>query len=79
VQPKVFISHAGEDRDRFVEGFTTKLREQGVDAWFSGWEILPGDSLVEKRPFRNRYSGFSRVDQARNGKPGQNRGRAVGC
>ena len=46
--PKVFISHAGEDRKRFVEPFTTKLREKGVDAWVSFWEINLGDSLIFK-------------------------------
>ena len=46
--PKVFISHAGEDKERFIEPFATKLREKGVDAWVSFWEILLGDSIVEK-------------------------------
>ena len=48
MNPKVFISHASEDKDRFVTSFATKLRENGVDAWFDRWEILPGDSLVDK-------------------------------
>lgn len=46
--PIAFISHASEDKSRFVEGFATKLRQNGVDAWFDRWEIQPGDSLVEK-------------------------------
>lgn len=46
--PKVFISHAGEDRERFVKPFATKLREKGVDAWVSFWEINLGDSLIFK-------------------------------
>ena len=46
--PKVFISHASEDKDRFVTNFATKLRENGVDAWLDRWEMLPGDSLVDK-------------------------------
>jgi|GEM_PF-2012996 len=46
--PKVFISHASEDKERFVEGFAIKLREKGIDAWLDKWEILPGDSVVEK-------------------------------
>ena len=46
--PKVFISHASEDKERFVIDFATKLRENGVDAWVDQWEIKPGDSLVEK-------------------------------
>jgi len=46
--PKVFISHASEDRERFVIDFAKKLREKGVDVWFDKWEIMPGDSLVDK-------------------------------
>lgn len=45
--PKVFISHASEDK-AFVVDFATRLRERGVDAWLDRWEILPGDSLIEK-------------------------------
>lgn len=48
VAPKAFISHASEDKDRFVLDFATKLREKGVDAWLDRWEMLPGDSLVDK-------------------------------
>lgn len=46
--PKVFLSHASEDKERFVLGFATKLRDSGVDVWLDKWEMLPGDSLVEK-------------------------------
>lgn len=46
--PKVFMSHASEDRERFVVDFATKLREQGVDVWLDRWEMGPGDSLVDK-------------------------------
>jgi hypothetical protein len=45
---RVFISHAGEDKERFVMEFAKRLREHGVDAWVDKWEILPGDSLVDK-------------------------------
>jgi hypothetical protein len=45
--PKVFISHASEDK-AFVVDFATRLRARGVDAWLDRWEILPGDSLVRK-------------------------------
>jgi hypothetical protein len=48
MNPKVFISHAGEDRERFVLRFGERLREQGIDAWVSKWEILPGNNLVQK-------------------------------
>ncbi len=46
--PKVFISHASEDKDRFVLAFAQRLRQRGVDAWLDRWEMLPGDSLVDK-------------------------------
>ncbi len=48
MSPKVFVSHASEDKQRFVLGFAEKLRQNGVDAWLDKWEMLPGDSLVEK-------------------------------
>ncbi|WP_256836475.1 MULTISPECIES: toll/interleukin-1 receptor domain-containing protein [Micrococcus] len=47
-RPKVFVSHAGEDQPRFVEQFCRGLISRGIDAWFSGWEMKPGDSLVDK-------------------------------
>lgn len=48
MNPKVFISHASEDKERFVLNFAKKLRDKGIDAWLDKWEMLPGDSLVEK-------------------------------
>jgi hypothetical protein len=48
VNPKVFISHASEDKERFVLDFAAKLRSKGVKAWVDRWELLPGDSLVRK-------------------------------
>ncbi|WP_109125913.1 TIR domain-containing protein [Dyella sp. C11] len=46
--PKVFVSHASEDKDRFVLPFAAALRGKGIDAWVDRWEMLPGDSLVDK-------------------------------
>jgi hypothetical protein len=46
--PRVFISHASEDKGRFVLAFATDLRAAGVNAWVDRWEMLPGDSLVRK-------------------------------
>jgi len=48
MNPKVFLSHASEDKERFVLNFATKLQEHGIDAWIDKWEMLPGDSLVDK-------------------------------
>lgn len=48
MNPKAFISHASEDKTRFVVEFAERLRANGVDAWLDRWEMLPGDSLVDK-------------------------------
>lgn len=48
LHPKVFVSHASEDKDSFVLEFATKLRAHGVDAWVDKWEMLPGDKLIHK-------------------------------
>jgi len=45
--PRVFISYSHSDKS-FAEKIATILRENGVDAWWDKWEILPGDSLIEK-------------------------------
>ncbi len=47
-RPKAFVSHATEDKDRFVLAFAEALRAEGVDAWLDVWEMQPGDSLVDK-------------------------------
>jgi hypothetical protein len=46
--PKVFVSHASEDKERFVIPFATALRAKGIDAWIDRWEMKLGDSLVDK-------------------------------
>jgi hypothetical protein len=46
--PKVFISHASEDKERFVLPFARKLLESGINAWVDDWEMLLGDNLVKK-------------------------------
>lgn len=48
INPNVFISHASEDKERFVRDFVEKLRKNGAKPWFDEWEMQPGDSLVEK-------------------------------
>ena len=44
---RVFVSHASEDKP-FVIPLATRLRADGVDAWVDRWEILIGDSLVDR-------------------------------
>src|SRR6266581_5555066 len=46
--PKAFLSHASEDKERFVIPFATALRAKGIDVWVDRWEMLPGDSLIQK-------------------------------
>jgi TIR domain-containing protein len=46
--PRVFVSHASEDKQRFVVRFAERLRANGVDAWLDQWEMKPGDSLVDR-------------------------------
>lgn len=48
MNPKVFVSHASEDKERFVLEFAEKLRGKGIDAWLDKWEMYPGDSLIDK-------------------------------
>lgn len=48
MNPKAFVSHATEDKERFVLEFARRLRSNGVDAWLDKWEMLPGDSIVDK-------------------------------
>lgn len=44
----MFLSHASEDKERFVLDFAKRLRASGVDVWLDRWEMRPGDSLVRK-------------------------------
>ncbi|MDO5836098.1 MAG: toll/interleukin-1 receptor domain-containing protein [Methanobacterium sp.] len=46
--PKVFVSHAHEDKERFVSDFARKLNDKGIKVWIDEWEMAPGDSLVDK-------------------------------
>lgn len=45
---QVFISHASEDKERFVIKFASYLLNKGIEVWLDKWEMLPGDSLVDK-------------------------------
>ena len=48
IAPRAFLSHASEDKERFVLDFAARLRANGVDVWLDRWEMRPGDSLVRK-------------------------------
>jgi len=45
--PKAFVSHSGQDR-QFVDRFVRDLWAVGIKAWYSKWEIKPGDSIPAK-------------------------------
>jgi hypothetical protein len=46
--PRVFVSHGSEDKERFVVPLARQLMSRGIDVWLDKWEMLPGDSLVRK-------------------------------
>ncbi len=47
IRPKVFLSYSHDDRDT-AEKIAKDLLLNGIDVWFDKWEILPGDSLIQK-------------------------------
>src|SRR5215472_11323729 len=44
---QVFISHSHKDR-AFVERLANDLGANGLDVWYSEWQMKPGDSLTQK-------------------------------
>lgn len=42
------MSHSSQDKSRFVIHFAERLREAGVNVWLDDWELLPGDSLIDR-------------------------------
>lgn len=45
--PKAFISYSHSDKEIAIK-LSKSLRENGVEVWIDKWEILPGDSLIQK-------------------------------
>jgi len=45
--PSAFVSHSRQDRE-FVEKFAKDLWAVGIKAWYSPWEIKPGDPIRKK-------------------------------
>lgn len=45
--PKAFVSHSTQDHE-FVMQLATDLMSNGVEVWYSGWEIKAGDSIRRK-------------------------------
>ncbi len=48
MNPKIYLIHASEDKERFVLKFAEKLRENGIDVWLDKWEMKVGDKLIDK-------------------------------
>jgi len=48
VEFDVFISHASEDKESFVEPLANALRRAELKVWYDRFELKLGDSLREK-------------------------------
>jgi hypothetical protein len=46
--PKIFISHASEDKDGFVRPLTAALIERKLSVWYDEKDLRPGDSILAK-------------------------------
>jgi hypothetical protein len=44
----VFISHASEDKEGFVDGLAAKAREAGLRVWYDRFALIWGDSIRRK-------------------------------
>ena len=45
--PRVFLSHASED-DALAGTIAAALQRNGIETWYDGWSLSPGDSLRRK-------------------------------
>ena len=54
----VFISHASEDKEDFVDEFVAELRKAGIKVWYDTTQILWGDSLRNRIDEGLRKSRF---------------------
>ena len=45
---EIFISHASEDKDRFVRPLAVWLDQRGIRIWYDEYVLVPGDSIREK-------------------------------
>lgn len=57
----VFISHAHEDKESFVNPFVDELKKRGVKVWYDNDEIRWGDSLRAKIDSGLKHSHFGIV------------------
>jgi len=45
--PKAFVSYSHSDKE-FAHHLAKDLIDSGIDIWIDKWEMLPGDSLIQK-------------------------------
>ena len=57
----VFISHAYEDKDPFVNELALALKKSGLKVWYSGFELKIGDSIAENVNAALRDAKYSLV------------------
>jgi TIR domain len=57
---KLFLSHAWEDKESFVEALYQALRDE-FDVWYDKARIILGDSIYEKIPEGIRECDFGVV------------------
>lgn len=57
----VFISHASEDKETFVQPLAEELSRRGVRVWYDKFTLTLGDSLRQKIDYGLRYSKFGVV------------------
>jgi hypothetical protein len=47
IRPKAFLSYSHNDKNEAIK-IAEALRAGGIEIWLDRWEILPGDSLIQK-------------------------------
>jgi hypothetical protein len=47
-RPKVFLSHATADKERFVNALDVALRARGMEVWLDERDLIPGRNLVDE-------------------------------
>lgn len=47
-QQDVFISHAGHDKEQYIQALTAAFVEKGITFWLDNIEIGWGDSITRK-------------------------------
>lgn len=57
----VFVSHAWEDKEEFVDGLVDELRKAGLKVWYDTSHIKWGDSMRQKIDEGLRHSRFGIV------------------